>query len=74
MMMTQPTGIKLASGEFVEIAGILCRSPLTMKNELITLFNCWNRQTGRKLKAEYFVELILLVGYNTPFVALSDGF
>lgn len=56
--MTQVTGIKLASGEFVEIFGILCKIPFTIKNPLITLFNCCISDNGKKLINVYFVELI----------------
>lgn len=61
IIMTQATGMKLASGVFVEIYGMHCKIPFTMKKPLMTLFSCWKRENGRKVKAEYFVELTLFV-------------
>ena len=60
-MITHETGIKLMSGEFVEIDGMYCKIPFTIKNRLIMLFSCWNNDNGKKFHLLYFVELILFV-------------
>jgi hypothetical protein len=58
MKMTQVTGMKLASGEFVEMAGMHCSVPFTMKKPLMTLFNYCISESGRNVSTVYFVELI----------------
>lgn len=60
--MTQATGMALANGEFVDIAGIDCMIALQMKKVFITLFSCWNKVRGKKVIKLYLVELILFVG------------
>ena len=58
MKMTPETGMKLASGEFVEMAGMYCKRPLMIKNPLMTLFNCCMSDIGKNVSNVYFVELI----------------
>lgn len=63
--MTHATGMKLASGEFVLIAGMVYSIPFTIKKPLITLFNYCKKDIGKKVSSVYFVELILFVMYGS---------
>ena len=58
MKMTQVTGMKLASGEFVEMAGMHCSVPFTMEKALMTLFNYCISDIGKNVSTVYLVELI----------------
>ena len=58
MKMTHVTGMKLASGELVEMAGMHCNVPLTMKKPLMTLFNYCIKDNGKNDQRVYLVELI----------------